>query len=90
MYTTDSPVDLRFFTWAAPIVQDIQERRKIEWLDARSFSGSYRGMLRGFINDGGDNIAEAIVRVTLDSGWEHEVLLVDLMNAQVKCGYARR
>lgn len=89
MFTTDSPVDLRFFTWAAPIVQDIRDRRRIEWLDDDTFDGSRTGMLRGYVGDF-DNIAEAVIRVTLDSGWEHEVLLVDLMNAALRHGYARR
>lgn len=90
MFTTETPVDLRFFVWAAPIIQDIQDYRKIEWVDDKTLAGSRTGTLRGFINDGGDDIRQAIVRVTLDSGWEHEVSLVDLMNAQIKCGYARR
>lgn len=90
MFSADSPVDLRFITWAAPVIQDIHDCRKIEWLDARSFSGSYTGTLRGYITDGGDDIRQAIVRVTLDSGWEHEVSLIDLMNAKNRHGYARR
>lgn len=90
MFTIDSPFDLRFFVWAAPIVQDIQDRRRIEWLDADTFDGSRTGTLRGYINDGGDDLRQAVVRVTLRSGWEHEVPLVDLMNAKIRHGYAKR
>ena len=90
MFTTESPVDMRFFTWAYLIVEDVHDRKRIEWLDDSTHTGSRIGTLRGFINDGGDNIAEAIVRVTLDSGFEHEVMLVDLMNAKFRNGYTRR
>lgn len=89
MFTSDSPVDLRFFTWAAPIVDDVSNRRRIEWLDDATFDGSRTGTLRGYANNF-DNIAEAVIRVTLQSGSEYEVWLVDLMNAALRHGYARR
>lgn len=89
MFTTESPIDMRFFVWAYPIVDDVHERRRIEWLDDNTLDGSRKGTLRGFIGNP-ENMAEAIVRITLDSGWEHEVPLVDLMNAALKNGYAKR
>ena len=90
MFTTESPVDLRFITWAAPIVDDVSERRRIEWVDDSTLTGSRTGTLRGYNDDGGDDIRRAIVRVTLKSGWEHEVPLIALMNAAYRHGYARR
>lgn len=89
MFTTDSTVDLRFFTVAAPIVQDVHEERRVEWLDPSAFEGSRTGTLRWFVDDTG-SMSEARIRVTLDSGWEHEVMLVHLMNAAFGGGYARR
>ena len=89
MFSTESPVDFRFFVWADAIVRDIHERNRIEWLDKNTLEGSRTGTLRGFIGHP-ENMAEAVVRVTLDSGWEHEVPLVDLMNARWGSGYARR
>lgn len=90
MFTTESTVNLLFFKWASPIIQDIQRGRRVEWLDGRSFSGSYTGTLRGYINRVDDDIRQANIRVTLDSGFEHEVMLVDLMNAAYANGYAQR
>lgn len=87
MFTTESPVDMRFFVWAYLIVDDVHENRRIEWLDDNTLDGSRKGTLRGFTQDNYDSMAEAIVRVTLDSGWEHEVPLVDLMNAKFRSGY---
>lgn len=89
MFTTESPVDMRFFVWAYPIVDDVHAGRRIEWLDDNALSGSRTGTLRGFVGDP-ENMAEAIVHVTLDSGWEHGVSLVDLMNAAYRNGYAKR
>lgn len=85
MFTTESPVDMRFFTWAYLIVEDVHDRKRIEWID----DGSRIGTLRGFTNSP-ESMAEARIRVTLDSGREHEVMLVDLMNAKLRHGYARR
>ena len=90
MFTTESPTDLRFIKWAAPIIQDVSDYRKISWVDEDTLDGYRSGTLRGYINDGGDDIRQANVRVTLDSGFEHEVMLVDLMNAACTSGYARR
>lgn len=90
MFTTDSPVDIHFITFASPIIQDIQDGRRIEWIDADTLDGSRSGTLRGYIIDGGDDIRQTRVRVTLDSGFEHEVPLVTLMNASFNHGYARR
>lgn len=90
MFTTESPVDLRFIYWASPIIEDIRAHRHIKWVDHDTLEGSRTGTLRGYIDDGGDDIRQAVVRVTLDSGWEHEVLLVDLMTASQRGGYARR
>ena len=87
MFTTDTPVDLRFMIWAGPIVQDIQRRRRIEWLDRDTLDGSRTGTLRGYSDDGGDDIRQAIVRVTLTSGWELEVPFIDLVNASRRGGY---
>ena len=87
MFTTESPVDMRFFVWASRIIDDVRERRRIEWLDDNTLDGSRKGTLRGFVNHDTENMAEAVVRVTLHSGWEHEVLLVDLMNAKFRHGY---
>ena len=89
MFTTDTPVDLRFMIWAGPIVQDIQRRRRIEWLDRDMSDISRRGTLRGYHDDGGDDIRQAIVRVTLDSGWELGVSILELMNAAQRGGYRR-
>lgn len=89
MFTIESPVDMRFFVWAYPIVDDVHENRRIEWLDDNTLDGSRIGTLRGFVNSP-ESIAETVVHVTLDSGWEHEVPLVDLMNAALKNGYAKR
>ena len=90
MFTTDSPVDLRFMVWASPIIQDVRGHRRIKWVDTDTLDGSRSGTLRGYITDGGDDIRNAIVRVTLDSGWEHEVSLVTLMNASHRGGYTHR
>lgn len=90
MFTTDSPVNVRFFTWAAPIIQDIEARRRIEWVDDETLLGSRKGTLRGYYNNGGDDIRRAVIRVTLLSGTEYHVPLVTLMNAAFKGGYARR
>ena len=88
MFTTESPLDMRFFTWAYLIVEDVHERKRIEWIDDSTHTGSRIGTLRDFINSP-DSMSEARIRVTLDSGWEHEVMLVDLMNAKFRNGYAR-
>ena len=89
MFPTESPVDMRFFTWAYLIVEDVHERKRIEWIDSDTLTGSRIGTLRGFTNSP-ESMAEARIRVTLDSGWEHEVTLVELMNAKFRHGYARR
>lgn len=89
MFSTESPVDIRFFVWADAIVRDVHENNRIEWVDDNAFDGTRLGTLRGFVNSP-DNMAHAIVRVTLDSGFEHEVSLVDLMSARFNNGYARR
>lgn len=88
MFTTESPVNLHFFNVAAPIVEDVHEERRVEWLDQSSPTGSRTGTLRWFIDDA-DSIAGARVRVTIDGGWEHTVPLVNLMNADWGGGYAR-
>ena len=90
MFTTESTVNLRFFNVAAPIVEDVNEERRVEWLDQSSPTGSRTGTLRWFIDEWRlDSIAEARVRVTIDGGWEHDVPLVNLMNAAFGGGYAR-
>lgn len=91
MFTTDSTVDLRFFNVAAPIVEDVNEERRVEWLDPSSPTGSRTGTLRWFIDEWRlESIAEARIRVTLDGGYELDVPLVNLMNASFNGGYARR
>ena len=90
MFTTDSPVNVHFIKWAGPIIQDIERRRRVEWVDRNVLDGSRKGTLRGYSDNGGDDIRNAIVRVTLDSGWELEVSFLELMNAAYNCGYARR
>lgn len=89
MFTTESTVDLRFFNVAAPIVQDVHEERRVEWLDQSSPTGSRTGTLRWFIDDT-VSMADAVIRVTLDGGFEQDVPLVNLMNAAFGGGYARR
>lgn len=89
MFTNESPIDMQFFVWAAPIVDDVHERKRIEWIDTDTLDGSRKGTLRGF-NNSPDNMAEARIRVTLDSGAEIEVTLVELMNAAHRHGYTRR
>ena len=90
MFTTDSPVDLRFMYWASPIILDVRAYRRIKWVDHDTLKGTRTGTLRGYITDGGDDIRQAVIRVTLDSGWEHEVSLIDLMNASRRGGYTHR
>lgn len=90
MFTPNSPVDIHFITFASPIIKDIQDQRMIAWVDELTIDGYRLGTLRGYITDGGDDIRQARVRVTLDNGFEHEILLVHLMHASFNHGYARR
>lgn len=90
MFTTDSICDIHFFVFAFSIVEDVHENRRIEWKDDNAPGGSRIGTLRDFTqHHESHTMPTAIIRVTLDNGFDHEVLLVDLMNADRNGGYER-
>ena len=89
-FTTDSPISIGMIHAMGWVLDDICAKRKIEWVDEDTLSGTRIGTLRNIENRDVDDPRQATVRVTLESGFEHSVLLLDLVNAKQNGGYAFR
>lgn len=89
-FTVDSPINIRMIQAMGWVIDDICSKRKIEWVDEDTLSGTRIGTLRNIENSDVDDPRQATVRVTLEGGLEHSVLLLDLVNAKQNGGYAFR
>lgn len=89
-FTTNSPIDIRMIQAMGWVIDDICSKRKIEWVDDDSPTGTRIGTLRCIEDTQVEDPRQATVRVTLESGFEHSVLLLDLVNAKQNGGYAFR
>ena len=90
LFTKESPLNIDMIQAMGWVIDDICAKRKIEWVDEDTLSGTRIGTLRNIENRDVDDPRLTTVRVTLESGWEHSVLLLDLVNAKQNGGYAFR
>ena len=89
-FTIDSPLNIGMVHAMGWVIDDICAKRKIEWVDENTLNGTRIGTLRCIEDTKVEDPRQATVRVTLESGFEHSVLLLDLVNAKQNGGYAFR
>lgn len=89
-FTKESPLNIGMVHAMGWVLDDICAKRKIEWVDENTLNGTRIGTLRCIEDTKVEDPRQATVRVTLESGFEHSVLLLDLVNAKQNGGYAFR
>ena len=89
-FTINSPLNIGMVQAMGWVIDDICAKRKIEWVDGNTLSGTHIGTLRNIENSNVEDPRQATVRGTLENGFEYSVLLLDLVNAKQNGGYAFR
>lgn len=89
-FTKESPLNIGMVHAMGWVLDDICAKRKIEWVDDDSPTGTRIGTLRCVEDTKVEDPRQATVRVTLNTGFEFSASLLDLVNAKQNGGYAFR